>query len=81
MARKETIQRKQINEGTKEHTNVDHDKQTTKNRQQFQLTQLKHLLDHSSFYSVVDSTLDLEPRDPSSTLGRKFSQFFFDNAK
>ena len=81
MARKETLQRRQISEGTKQHTNVNHDKHTTKNRQQFRLTQLNHLLDHSSFYSVVDSTLDLETRDPSSTLGRTFSQFFFDDAK
>ena len=45
LARKESLQRKQLNEGTKEHTSVNHDKQTTKNHQQSQLTQLKHLLD------------------------------------
>ena len=81
MVRKGAIQRKQINEGTKEHTNVNHDKQTTKNRQQPQLTQREHLLDYSTLYVVVDTRLDFDKRDPSSTLDRTFCQFFFDDAE
>ena len=81
MVRKGAIQRKQINEGTKEYTNVNDDKQTTKNRQQPQLTQREHLLDYSTLYVVVDTMLDFDKRDPSSTLDRTFCQFFFDDAE
>ena len=81
LARKESIQRKQLNEGSNEYTNAKHDKQTTKNRQQPQLTQREHLLDYSTLYVAVDTMLDFDKRDPSSTLDGTFCQFFVDDAE
>ena len=78
LVREETIQWKKT-------TKNPNNKQTViitnreKIHQQRQLIQSKHPYDLSRFYGVVVSTLEFEYKDPSSTLGRTFSQLIFDD--
>ena len=66
-------------EKTKQQAHGNHDKQRRKSHQQRQLTESKRPWDLSRFEGVMVSTLKLGSKDPSSTLGRTFSQLILDD--